>query len=170
MIRSAFFILNVLLCFFSTAQAETPAPPPAPSSPLSYGAPITLDAARKVMAAAETEAKKNGWFMVITILDSTGHLVLAERMDNTQYASIDIAQAKAETAVNFRRATKGFYDTLSQGGSGLRYLSMPGMTAVQGGELLTADGKIVGSIGVSGGSSDQDQQVALAGAAVVNMK
>lgn len=138
----------------------------AQEAPPGYGAPITLDAAKKIIAAAEAEAKKNNFTMVITILDPGANIVAMERMDGTQLGSIDVAAGKASTAVKFKRATKVMQDALAAGGDGLRFLSLP-VTAVEGGELLISGGKIVGSIGVSGGSSAQDGQVARAGVAAL---
>ena len=86
----------------------TTTPPPTASLPLPYGAPLTLDAAKRVMAAAEREAAAHHWPMAIAIVDSTGHLVLFQRADNTQLGSMDVSIAKAMTAVKFRRATKVF--------------------------------------------------------------
>ena len=132
-----------------------------------YGTPITLETAKKVVAAAEAEAKKNNWLMVITILDSGGNLVITERLDGTQYGSIGVAEGKARTALNFRRSTKVFQDGIAQGGANLRTLALPGVVPVQGGLPLIVGDKIVGAIGVSGGTSEQDEQVGLAGAGVL---
>ena len=132
--------------------------------PLPYGSPISLDSAKRVMAAAEAEAKKNDWPVVIFILDSTGHAVMMQRRDNTQYGSIRVAEGKARTALEFRRTSKAFQDLIAKGERGLGFLSFEGITAVQGGVPIVADGKIIGAIGVSGVTSDQDEQVALAGA------
>jgi uncharacterized protein GlcG (DUF336 family) len=130
-----------------------------------YGPPITLDAAKKAMAAAEAEAKKNNWPVVISIIDSGGHLVALHRIDNTQLGSIEIATGKAMTALKLRRPTKALQDAIAGGGAGLRMLAIyPGVTPLEGGMLIVADGKIIGAIGVSGVASDQDAVVAKAGA------
>jgi uncharacterized protein GlcG (DUF336 family) len=131
--------------------------------PLPYGTPITLDSAKRVMAAAEAEAKKNDWPVVIFILDSTGHPVMMQRLPNTQYGSIRVAEGKARTALDFRRSSKVFQDVIGKGERGLGYLTFDTITAVQGGVLIVVDGKITGAIGVSGVTSDQDEQIALAG-------
>jgi uncharacterized protein GlcG (DUF336 family) len=141
-----------------TAVAQTPPPPPP-----AYGAPITLEQAKKVMAGAEAEAKKNNWGMVITILDPGGHPVMMQRLDGTQLGSIEVAKDKAWSAVAFRRPTKVFEDAVSQGGANLRLLRLTGASPIEGGIPLMADGKIIGSIGVSGGTAPQDGQVAKAG-------
>ena len=135
----------------------------APPAPPAYGAPITLEQAKKVMAGAEAEAKKNNWGMVITILDSGGSVVMLQRMDGAQLGSIEAARDKAWSAVAFRRPTKAFEDAVSQGGANLRLLRLTGASPIEGGIPIMADGKIIGSIGVSGGTSPQDGQVAKAG-------
>ena len=153
-----------LLAFASALMLSNAAM--AQEAPPGYGAPITLDAAKKIIAAAEAEAKKNNFTMVITILDTGANIVAMERMDGTQLGSIDVAAAKATTAVKFKRATKVMQDAVAAGGDGLRFLSMPVIT-VEGGELLVSGGKIIGSIGVSGGTSAQDGQIARVGVAAL---
>src|SRR5215467_15811380 len=135
------------------------APPTTP-----YGAPISIAAAKKVMAAAEAEASKNNWGVSIAIVDSGGNLVMLHRLDNAQLSSIRIAEAKARTAVEFRRPTKALEDAVAGGGVGLRVLTFRASVA-EGGVPIIADGKIVGGIGVSRAASQQDAQVAMAGAA-----
>lgn len=137
----------------------------AAQQPVPYGAPMSLDAAKKAMAASEAEARKNNWPVVIAILDTTGSLVMLQKLDNTQSGSVDIAIGKARTALDFRRPTKALQDVVAGGGAGLRLLSARNMLALEGGVPVIADGKIVGAIGVSGVTSDQDAQVAMAGAA-----
>ncbi|MGX9428721.1 MULTISPECIES: GlcG/HbpS family heme-binding protein [Bradyrhizobium] len=145
----------------ATASAQQ-APSPPPITP--YGAPLGLEAAKKVMAAAETEAVKNNWAMAIVILDSTGHMVMLHKLDNTQYGSLMAAEDKAHSAINYRRPSKVFEDLVAQGGMGLRSLALRGASPLEGGIPINVDGKIVGAIGVSGGTSVQDGQVAKAGA------
>jgi len=137
------------------------------STPLRYGTPITLDAARRVMAAAEAEAARNQWPMVIAIVDTAGHLVMLHRMDQAQNGSIVIAPEKARTAVDFKRPTKVFQDAVAQGGVHLRLLGTPNALPMEGGVPIIKDGEIIGGIGVSGMSSDQDAQVAEAGLAAL---
>jgi glc operon protein GlcG len=153
------------LCAASTAGAQQPAAP-APAAP-TYGAPITLEVAKKAVAAAEAEAMKNNWNVMIVVIDSGGHMVMSQRLDGTQYASIRIAEGKARTALDFKRPTKALDDSIAAGGGGLRLLSVRGVTAIEGGVPITVDGKIVGSIGVSGVMAQQDAQVARAGADAV---
>jgi len=131
--------------------------------PPTYGAPITLEQAKKVMVGAEAEAKKGNWSMAIIILDSGGNMVMMQRMDGTQLGSVDVARDKAWSAVAYRRPTKAFEDAIAQGGANLRLLRLTGASPIEGGLPIMADGKVIGSIGVSGGSSAQDGQVAKAG-------
>jgi uncharacterized protein GlcG (DUF336 family) len=129
-----------------------------------YGVPITLDQAKKVMAAAETKAKQNNWNVAISIVDSGGHAVMLQRLDGTQLASIRIAEGKARTAVEFRRPTKALEDVIAGGGAGLRYFTVGAVNLMEGGIPIMVDGKIVGGIGVSGVDSKDDAQIAAAGA------
>lgn len=135
--------------------------------PNPYGAPISLEEAKKPAAAALAEAAKNKWTMAVAIVDPSGNLVYYEKMDNTQIASAKVAIDKARTAAIYKRPTKGFQDALAAGGVGLRILKLRDATAVEGGIPLLIDGKIIGAIGVSGDSSEHDNQCATAGAAVV---
>jgi len=144
-----------------TAFTQTP---PAP-----YGAPITIEQANKAIVAAEAEARKNNWPVVISIVDGGGHLVMLQRLD-AQTGSIDIATGKATTSAALRRPTKAVEDGLAAGGAGLRILSVRSVTTLQGGVPILLDCKIFGAIGVSGVLASQDEVVALAGAAAVAAK
>ena len=131
-----------------------------------YGAPISLDEARQVAAAAETEAKKRGWPVDIAVVDSGANLVLFQRLDGAQLASIEIAQHKARVAARFRRETKVFESAI---GSGLTYvMTLDDVIGSRGGIPLVRDGKLIGAVGCSGATGSQDEVVCLAGAAVVN--
>jgi glc operon protein GlcG len=146
----------------------TPNPTPAASGlPTPYGPPISLELAKQVMAGAEKEANANHWPMAIAIVDSTGHLALFARIDQTQLGSVAVSIAKAETALNFRRPTKVFEDLMAAGGAGLRLSTMPGVAALEGGVPIVVDGHVIGAIGVSGMLSGQDAQVAAAGLAAL---
>jgi glc operon protein GlcG len=123
---------------------------------------LTLAVAKQVAAAAEAEAAKNKFTMVIAIVDDGGNLIYLEKMDETQIGSIDVAQAKARSAIAFKRPTKTFQDALAAGNTGL--LKLPGAILTEGGVPLLVDGRFVGGIGVSGGTSAQDGTVAQAGA------
>lgn len=148
----------VALALTISAFAQAPANPP-------YGLAITPDAAKKVAAAAIAEASKNKWAMAIAIVDGAGYLVYFERMPDTQLGSVEVAIEKAKSAALFRRPTKSFQDTVAGGGAGLRMLGLPGAVPVAGGVPIIVDGKIIGAIGASGGTSDQDDQSATTGAA-----
>lgn len=128
-----------------------------------YGTPVSLEQAKKMLAAAEAEATKNNWPVAITIVDPGGHLVAMHRMDNTQTGSIKIAEGKARTSVELRRPTKALEDAIAGGGVGLRVLAFPGVMPVDGGLPIMVDGKVIGGIGVSGVLAPQDAQVARAG-------
>ena len=128
-----------------------------------YGPPITLDDAKRAMAAAELDAAKNSWQVAITILDSGGNLVMFHKFDNTQLQSIGASQGKARTALFFKRPSKALDDAIAAGGAGMRLLAVKDITPLEGGLPIMVDGKIVGAIGVSGALSSQDVQVAKAG-------
>jgi uncharacterized protein GlcG (DUF336 family) len=161
MARLSLVVVTMLLLASGPVGAQQPVAPP-PQIP--YGAPIGLEQAKKVLAGAEAEAQKNKWNMVIAVLDSGGHLVMLERMDGTQLGSIEAAKDKAYSAVLYRRPTKVFQDLVGQGGANLRLLRLSGASPLEGGIPIQVDGKIVGAVGVSGATSEQDAQVAKAGA------
>jgi glc operon protein GlcG len=126
---------------------------------------LSLDEAKKVAAAASAKARAENWTVVIAILDVGGHLIYLERADGTQLGSVVVAQEKARTALLFKRPTKALEEGVL--GGRVHMMSLPGVTAVEGGLPLLKDGEIVGSIGVSGVMSSQDGQVAAAGAEIV---
>jgi uncharacterized protein GlcG (DUF336 family) len=133
--------------------------------PNDYGPSIGVETARKIAAAAVAEGKKNGWHVAAAVVDTAGDLVFFERMDNTQAGSTIVAQEKARTAARFKRPTKAFEDAVAGGRQVI--LSLPGVTPIEGGIPLVVEGKIIGAIGVSGATSPQDAQCALAGAETV---
>jgi glc operon protein GlcG len=140
------------------ADTNRTAPPP-------YGQPISLEKAKKVMAAAEAEANANGWPMAITILDSSGCLKLMHRLDNANQGAAVLSQRKAESAIKFRAPTRMFEEILVSGTYGSLMLAMgPDLLPVGGGIPLIERGEVIGSIGVSGMQPLQDGQVASAGA------
>jgi uncharacterized protein GlcG (DUF336 family) len=154
--------------FAMTTHAQNPAPAATPAAPpLPYGPPIAVETAKKAAAAALAEAKKNGWFMAIAVVDPSGTLVYYEKMDNTQTGSAHIAIDKAKTAAMFKRPTKVFQDALAGGGPGLRILGIQNATPVEGGVPIVVNNQVIGGIGVSGAASDQDAVCAQAGANAV---
>ncbi len=155
--RSKLVVAAALLLGATPALAQQP---PIPQ----YGPNVTLDQARKAAAASEAEAKKNGWPMAIAVVDTAGQLVYFQKMDQTQTASVAVAQDKAVSAAIYRRPTKVFQDGVAAGGAGFRILTLRAASAADGGLPIYVDGKIVGAIGISGGSPDQDAQVVKAGA------
>jgi glc operon protein GlcG len=129
---------------------------------------MSLAEAKKVSAAAEAEALKNNWRMACAVLDKGGAMVHYFRIDGTQIASTEIAVRKAKTAVMFNRPTKAFEDRMVAGATGSNLVTLhPGITASAGGVPIMAGTELVGSVGCSGGTSDQDAQVASAGASIV---
>jgi glc operon protein GlcG len=133
----------------------------AAEAPVVYGAPIPLDLAKKAAVAALATARGNGWTMAAAVVDVGGALVYFERIDGTQVASVEIAIAKARCANGFKRPTKSFEDRVAAGANKL--LAIPSIMPVEGGIPILVDGKIVGALGVSGGSSEEDGVAAKAG-------
>ena len=161
----------------SQALAQTPAPAPAtpPAQPsaggtpdampfdIPYGQSIGLEKAKQLVAAAEAEAKKHNWKMNIAVVDTNGEAVLFERMEGAQIASGSISIGKARTAARFRRETRLFYNAYEAGHTYPGTLD-PTLTASPGGFPLVDGGKLIGAIGCSGGTGDQDAATCKAGA------
>jgi uncharacterized protein GlcG (DUF336 family)/mannose-6-phosphate isomerase-like protein (cupin superfamily) len=124
---------------------------------------LTLEAAKRVGAAAEAEAVKRGATVVIVVVDDGGHVLYLERLNDTQVASVDVGIGKARTAAIFRRPSKVFEDQIRDGR--VAALALPGATPLQGGIPLMSDGRVVGAIGVSGNTPQEDEDIAKAGAA-----
>ncbi|HLX16981.1 MAG TPA: heme-binding protein [Bradyrhizobium sp.] len=158
------------------AQAQTPATPPAPPSAggtpdkmpfdIPYGTSIGLEQASKLMAAADAEAKKRNWKMNIAIVDTNGELVQFERMEGAQIASVTISINKARTAARFRRESRLFYNAFEGGHHYVATLD-PTLVASPGGFPLVENGKLIGGIGCSGGTGDQDALICKVGADLV---
>jgi glc operon protein GlcG len=127
---------------------------------------ISLAAADKIAAAAEAEARKRGSTVVIVVVDDGGYPILLRRLDDTQVASVDVGIGKARTAAIFRRPSKVFEDQVRNGR--VAALALPGATPLQGGVPLTFDGKVIGAIGVSGNTPQEDEDIAMAGAVVAD--
>ncbi|MFZ2075249.1 MAG: heme-binding protein [Xanthobacteraceae bacterium] len=172
MVRVSAFVLLCTLAALTgfavaPASAQQPAAPTAAPPQPPYGPPITLDQAKRVMAAAELEAAKNSWIVAITILDSGGNMVMFHKADNAQLSAITTSAGKAHTALEFKLPSKALDDAIAAGGAGMRLLALKGITPLQGGLLILVDGKIAGAIGVSGALSVQDDQIAKAGTDVL---
>jgi glc operon protein GlcG len=165
----------------SPASAQTPpaaTPPAQPSAggtpdampfDIPYGVSIGLDRAKQVMAAAEAEAKRRNWKMNIAVVDTNGELVHFSRMEGAQIASGPISVGKARTAARFRRESRLFYNVYETGHSYPSTLD-PGLVASPGGFPLIDGGKLIGAVGCSGGTGDQDAAICKVGAEVVNGK
>ena len=165
MISKKLGLLFVLAVLSSAGEAAAQAPSPAPPPTIPYGAPINLEDAKKAAAAAVAEVAKVGSPPdAIAIVDHGGFLIYFERMDNTQLGSVEVAIEKARSAALFRRPSKVFEDALAAGGVGMRILALHGAMPVEGGVPIVSGGKLVGAIGASGGTAQQDGQVARAGA------
>ncbi len=168
MLALACALMGALAVAAAPALAQQPpaAPPAAPLPPPMppYGPPLTLEQAKRVMAAAELEAAKNSWQVAITILDSGGNMVMFHKIDNAQLSAITTSEGKARTALEFKLPSKALDDAIAAGGAGMRLLALKDITPLQGGILVLVDGRILGAIGVSGALSAQDEQVAKAGA------
>ena len=126
---------------------------------------LTLAAVKQIVNAAETEAVRNNWSVSIAVVDEHGELLAFRRMDGASFASVDISQAKARTAARFRAATKALADRLAGGAMAL--LSIEGIALLQGGLPITVDGVVIGAVGVSGVTSEQDEMTAAAGIAAL---
>jgi glc operon protein GlcG len=160
-------LLALALLFSSVTVAITAQAPPVGPPPVPYGTTINLETAKRVVAAAAAEARRNNWTMAMAIVDPAGDLVYLEKMDGTQVASPNIAIDKARSAARFKRPTKAFQDVVAAGGEGLRILGLQGAVFAEGGMPIIVDGKIVGAIGVSGGTGQQDTQCAVAAMAAL---
>jgi glc operon protein GlcG len=161
--RSLMTLFVVLLVATYVCRAQTavsPAAQPTSAYLIPYGPPVTLEIAKKVAAAAQTEAARNRWLMTIAVVDPAGNLVYYERADNSQWGSSKVAIGKARSAAIYKRSTKAFQDALAKGGAGTRILALDGAVPVEGGVPLISDGKIIGAIGVSGDLSENDAQCA----------
>ena len=152
MIRPALTALLLLAASTSASAQQIPGP---------YGPDVTLQQAEGIIAAARAEAARRGFTMAFAVVDPNGDLVSFEKMDGTQNASIEVAVAKAKSAARFRRPTKAFSDALS--GGRVAIVAIPGAMPIEGGVPIVRANRVVGAIGVSGGSSEEDGQVAAIG-------
>ena len=150
-------ITRILVLMGAVAFCAVSAHAQLPTKPV-----LTLDAAKKIAAVSEAEARKRGATVVIAVVDDGGYLLVLERLDNTQVASVDVGIAKARTAAIFRRPSKVFEDQVKNGR--IAALALPGAVALQGGVPIIIDGIVVGAVGVSGNSPQEDEDIAKAGA------
>ncbi len=164
LVLKSVLVISFVVCSLCMAAQTAPATPSPSFYSIPYGAPISVENAKKVAAAALAEARKNNWNMAVAIVDPAGNLVYYEKMDLTQLGSAKVCIEKARSAALYKRPTKAFQDALAAGGNGLRILGLDGAVPVEGGVPLMQDGKIVGAIGMSGDLSEHDAQCAKAGA------
>jgi uncharacterized protein GlcG (DUF336 family) len=155
-------LLSVICCIALFAVAGIAM---AQQMPNPYGPNLSLATAKKVAAAAAEEAAKLKINVVIAIVDTGGNVVYLERFDVVQWGSVEVALHKAKCSVGYKRPTKAFEDFIAKGNTA--YLTLDGISAIEGGVPIMHDGKIIGAIGVSGGTAAQDGEVARAGAAMV---
>jgi len=127
-----------------------------------YGPDVSIAAAKKIAAASVAECAANKWNVAVAVVDNHGFLVYFERMANTQTASVEIAVGKARTAATYRRTTRVFQDVINKAPA---VATLPGVVGSPGGVPIFADGKVIGGVGVSGVTGDQDEQCAKAGIA-----
>ena len=153
MIRSMVFAIVILGAMVGTTQAQ-----------LIEKKALTLEGAKRIVAAAEAKAKVEGARVVIAVVDEGGNLLLLQRLDDTQVASVDVGLDKARTAAIFRRPSKVFEEQVRNGR--VAALALHGAVPLQGGVPIVVEGKVIGAIGVSGETPGQDEDIALAGAAV----
>ena len=155
-LRSKGVVMGVVasaLVAFSAAAQQRP----------EYGTEVTTSQAKKIAAGVIAECQNNKWNVAVAVVDNHGGLVYFERIENTQTASMDIAILKARAAATYRRPTRAFVDAIAKGGPAV--MTLPGVVASSGGLPIMADGKVIGGVGVSGVTGDQDEQCAKAGLA-----
>jgi uncharacterized protein GlcG (DUF336 family) len=167
-----------LVAVSSPVPAQTPAPATPPTQPsaggtpaavpfdIPYGVSIGLERAKEVMAAAEAEAKRRNWKMIIAVVDTNGELVHFSRMEGAQIGSISVSIGKARTAARFRRESRAFYNAYEAGQVYTGTLD-PTLVASPGGFPLVEGGKVIGAVGCSGGTGDQDAAICKVGAEVM---
>jgi uncharacterized protein GlcG (DUF336 family) len=173
--RSTILLTTMALVATAPAFAQTPTPSAAPTQPsaggtpdavpfdIPYGQSIGLEEAKKVVAAAEAEAKRRNWKMNIAVVDTNGEIVMFERMEGAQIASGNVSIGKARTAARFRRESRVFYNQFETGHGYVATLD-PTIVASPGGFPLIEGGKLIGAVGCSGGTGDQDAATCKAGA------
>jgi glc operon protein GlcG len=156
MMTNRYFTLTLLATFLA-AIAQ-----PLDAADLPTKKALSLEAAKQIAAAAEKHARENKWNVCIAIVDDGGHLVYFQRMDGTQTGSVLVSQRKAQTAIGFKRPSKVFEDGVASGRNALT--ALPGAVPLEGGVPLAIEGEMIGAIGISGVTAQQDGQIAQAGA------
>jgi glc operon protein GlcG len=141
---------------------------PAADAQLADRKALTLEGAKRIMAAAEKEATANTWNVAIAIVDEAGELLLFQKMDDVQVASVDIAIGKARSAARFRRPTKALEDTVAKGRTVL--MAVDGVLPLEGGVPIVVEGRVIGAVGVSGVASQDDARIAEAGIAALGVR
>jgi uncharacterized protein GlcG (DUF336 family) len=147
-------VLGLSLALFAASAAAQEQRP-------GYGTPVTTATAKKIAAGVLAECAKNNWNVAVAVVDPHGSLVYFERMEDTQYASMDIAIGKAKAAATYRRPTRVFMDVINKASPATA--TLPGVFASPGGVPIFVGGKVTGAVGVSGVTGDQDEQCAKAG-------
>lgn len=160
---ACFVVATVATAQTTASQPSAGGAPDTIPFDIPYGPTIPLDVAKRLLVIAETEAKKHDWKMNIAVVDTHGELLAFERMDGAQYASIGVSQNKARTSARFRRETRVFYNQLETGHAYVNTLDAR-LVASPGGFPIIEGGKIVGAIGCSGGTGEQDASVCKAAA------
>jgi len=153
--KTAAMVAALALAAFTTASQAQQRP--------DYGPDVTVAMAKKIAAGTLAECAKNKWNVAVAVVDTHGFLVYFERMENTQSASIEVAQGKARVGAMYRRTTRVFAEVIAK--SGPAVMTLPGVVASPGGMPIFVDGKVIGGVGVSGVTGDQDEQCAKAGLA-----
>jgi len=162
MIHRGAIVAGAAAIFLAATASAQPAAAPAPAPPLPYGTPLNAAQAQAAMTAAEGEARRNGWTVTIAVIEPNGQLMAFRRLDGASYGSIDAAMGKARTAAFFRQPSSASGERLAAGN--LSPLAVPNMLPVQGGVPIVAGGRIIGAIGVSGATAQQDEDLATLGA------
>jgi glc operon protein GlcG len=152
---------RILSCFAGAVALAVLASPSAAQQRPDYGPSVTIEQAKKIAAGVIAECTSNKWNVAVAVVDTHGSLVYFERMENTQYASMDIAIAKARNAATYRRTTRAFVDAIAK--TGPATMTLPGVVASPGGVPIMSGGRVTGGVGVSGVTGDQDEQCAKAG-------
>jgi|SRR5579871_3016297 len=168
----SFGLAACVVALMSSSALAQQTPPPAGGTPdampfdIPYGQSIGLEKAKQVMAAAEAEAKKRNWKMNIAVVDTNGELVMFQRMEGAQIGSVNVSIGKARTSARFRRESRTFYNAFETGHAYVSTLEA-GIVASPGGFPLVESGKLIGAVGCSGGTGDQDAAICKVGAEVV---